>query len=596
MNALTQYALTGLELERFDKERYVVEKSKDNKKIIKIVDDEKSVYLGSKYSTKRDVTQFIEQMKEYNLNTIFIVYGIGTGEHILELLKVINEKNKILIIEPDINILAMFKTFVCYHEIMEDDRVVVTLFEENKVNILCKSFIEEFNVNNIKIMIYANYDKLYKEELIKCYALLRGFVQSSAINILTTQSFSKQFFESFIKNIKHIIKSAEVGNFKDIYKGKPAVIVSAGPSLEKNIKQLTEVKEEFVIFSGGRTVSTLKAVGVVPDVVAVVDAGLASYLTIKASLDCEAPLAFCEVSNFDVVNQYKGSKIFFQEGFNLSKVTAEILGKHIDTLFQGGSVAHTCISLAVYMGCNPIIFIGQDLAYTNGKLHADIATSFNNKADDKNKILVDDVYGNKVMTDTLFNSYRKYIQEFISICPNTVFINSTEGGANIKGTKVAKLRDTIEKYKSNTPIDKDKIKVQLENKSFDKELISNNIKLIFNNMKNIQKDCKKAVKVSDEIMEYYLKRKDKNINALLKFISRLNIKIQKLEILNNLLQPVFYEVMMSSEYAEKQNETENERGIKLAKQTNKLYSSIVQSINDAIPLVEQCLLELKEME
>ena len=113
-------------------------------------------------------------------------------------------------------------------------------------------------------------------------------------------------------------------------------------------------------------------------------------------------------------------------------------------------------------------------------------------------------------------------------------------------------------------------------------------------MKSIQKDCKRAVKTSDEMMKYYLKEKDLNINKLLKFISTLNFKIQKLEILNNLLQPVFYEIMMNTEYAEKQNETEKEKGIKLSNQTKKLYSSIVQSIDDAIPLVEQCLLELKK--
>ena len=39
-----------------------------------------------------------------------------------------------------------------------------------------------------------------------------------------------------------------------------------------------------------------------------------------------------------------------------------------------------------------------------------------------------------------------------------------------------------------------------------------------------------------------------------------------------------------------------DKALEVAKQTNKLYSSIVQSINDAIPLIEQSLLELKGME
>ena len=39
----------------------------------------------------------------------------------------------------------------------------------------------------------------------------------------------------------------------------------------------------------------------------------------------------------------------------------------------GGSVAHYMTLHALYMGCNPIIFIGQDLAYESEKKYSDFA-------------------------------------------------------------------------------------------------------------------------------------------------------------------------------------------------------------------------------
>ncbi|MBE6068671.1 MAG: motility associated factor glycosyltransferase family protein [Clostridium lundense] len=595
MNPITQFAFKEIELGDLDNDGYCLEQSKDGKNVIKLIREDRSIYLGSKYSVKRDIEQFISQMGEYNINTIFIVFGIGTGEHILQLLKNISKSNKILIIEPDNNILSLIHSMECYKTIIEDKRVVVSPYDENRIAVIYQVFIEEFNINNIKLMVYANYDKVYSAELLKCYEKLKSFIQSSIININTTKYFAKQLFKCFINNIKYISKSTIINDFKDIYRGKPAIIVSAGPSLEKNIEQLTNVKDNFVVFSGGRTISALKKVDVIPDVVAVVDSGENSYRVIRTSLDCEAPLAFCEVTNFNVVKEYSGDKIFFQEGFNLGNVTADILEKQVDTLFQGGSVAHTCTSLAEYMGCNPIIFIGQDLAYTNGKTHADVASFENNIADGNEDMFVEDVYGNKVATDMLFNSYRILLESFIESCKDTTFINSTEGGANIKGTLVMDLCDGIKKYSSDIPIDKTILKSKLDTVNNDNKIVINNVEKILNYMKDINKNCKKAIDISHDLMDYYLKGKSKNVNKLLSFIGSLNTKIQKLEILNNLLQPIFYDILMNPEYAEKENEPEAERGIKLAKQTNTLYSNIVDAINEAVPLIEQCLVELKEI-
>lgn len=593
MNPITQFALLDIDLSNFEKQKYSVEESKDYKSLVRIKDEERTIFLGSKYSVKRDVDLFLQQASDYNVNTVFVVFGIGTGEHILELLKIITDKNKILIIEPDKNILALLKTMDCYNTIVEDERVVVSLCDEEKLPLIIRTFIEEFNINNIKLMVFANYDKIYKENFLISYNILKGFVESTVLNINTTKHFDTQFFKCFMKNIKHIEKSAIINEFKDIFKGKPAIIVSAGPSLEKNIDQLFKVKDEFIIFSGGRTIASLKKVGVIPDVVAVVDPGQPSYEVIKNTLDCQAPLVFCEVTNCDVVNEYCGDKIFFQEGFNLNKITSEILGKQVDTLYQGGSVAHTCTSIADYMGCNPIIFIGQDLAFTNGKKHADIASTGDNKISRTSDIFVEDIYGNRVMTDATFNSFRKAFEEFISINKNKVFINSTEGGANIRGTIISDLKETISKYRSNTPIDKEILKSKLNRNVINNEYVLSNLEKILKSIKDIKKDCEKAVKISDELMDFYLKGKSKDIKKLLKFISDLNKRIEGLEIINNLLQPVYYEILMDPKFSEKQGESEKEKGIKLAKQTKKLYSNIVKAINEADPMLEQCINDLK---
>lgn len=593
MNVITEYALANIDINNYNKELCSVEKSKDGKYVVKIKKYGKEFYVGSKYSVNRDIEFFLSQVGEFNINTIFVIFGLGTGEHILMLLEQISDSNKILIVEPDTNIIAAFNSLGYSKKILNDKRIVIASLEIEKLNTVIYSVIEEFNINNVTVTTYANYDKIYIDEYIQFYKIIKEFIQTSAININTNLFFTEQFFNCFVKNMKNIVKSTIINELKNKFQGIPAVVVSAGPSLEKNINLLKDVEGRFIIISGGRTVKPLEMVGITPDFVAIVDAGEGSYKVIENALGCTAPLLFCEVTNHDVVEKYKGEKIFFQEGCDLTKVTPEILGEKVDAIFQGGSVAHTCTSFAKYCGCNPIIFVGQDFAYTNNKFHADIASIQNNNEYVGNDIFVDDIYGNPVRTSTLFNSYRRQMEKFIKTSQDVTFINSTEGGANIEGTLVMDLKETIKKYEKVKAFDRKKINSLSSYSRLDKNHVKNQIEKLLVDMKLIKKDCSDAIKYSDEVLKYYSNEKDNDITTLLNNIKKINDEIQKINFIDSLLKPTIFRILMHPEYMEKINDTEKEKGIRLAKQTQILYENIIKAIEKSIPSIEECIVELE---
>lgn len=587
MNPLTKYGLANMEINSIKKENYSLEKSKDGKYIIKISNGERDFYIGSKYSVDRDVKYFLSQIEEFNVNTIFIVFGLGAGEQILELLKQISSSNKILIVEPDVNIIATFNSLEHSKEILEDNRVVLTSLENDKLNNILCSFIEEFNINNIKVLTFANYDKNYSSYHIQFYESIRGFLEMSAININTSLLYSQQFFRCFVKNIKYIVKSTIINEVKNKFQNIPAVVVSAGPSLEKNINMLKEIKDKFIIIAGGRTVKPLLEIGVNPDFIAVIDPTEACYKLVENSLDCAAPLVFCEVTNYDVVEKLKGKKVFFQEGINLEKVTSEILGKKVDSIFQGGSVAHTCASFAEYIGCNPIIFIGQDFAYTNNKLHADIASVEQSNEHIGDELLVEDIHGNLIPTNAVFNMYRRRMELFIKTFPKTTFINSTEGGANMEGTIVMDFKEAIHKYEQTNKFDRNGFDILDHPCKIDKDFVKVKIKKLIIDMNSIKKDCHKAIKYSNEVLQHYASGKNNDINSLLNSIKKINGKIEKINFIDSLLKPTVFRILMHPEFMEKMNESNTERGIRLAEQTKRLYEDIIIAIDEAIPFIEE---------
>ncbi|MDF2882749.1 MAG: hypothetical protein K0R54_3306 [Clostridiaceae bacterium] len=572
--------------------QYFLEKSNDNKHIIKIKNNNRTFYIGSKYATQRDIDKFMEQIDDFNVSTVFLVFGLGAGEHIFELLKKIGKENKVLIIEPYKKIVELSKIGGYYDEIVKDKRVSIVEFNSINIMEVLSSFIDEININNINFTVYANYNKIFKYEFDEFYRRLNEFLLKSIINMNTNISFSEQFFKCFIKNIKHTLDSVLINEFRNKFKNIPAVVVSAGPSLEKNIELLKEVQEKFIIITGIRTVSSLSSKGIKPHFVCVVDPTETMYNVAKNSLNCKSAFAFCECTNYKIVEEYKGKKIFFQEGINLKDVTPELLNVQVDSLWAGGSVAHTCTALGKYLGCNPIIFVGQDFAYTNDKYHAESASDDNNIINPDNTIFVDDINGEKVRTSKLLNTYKKNMEQFIKVSKDTLFINSTEGGANMMGTKIQPLGSVINEYSQSYNFNLGIEDLISKSNNINKNEVLNKIKQILDNLEKIKEECVSALNFADQFLDCNETENEKNIEILLRKISDINKIIYKAKFIENMLKPTIYSVLMNPDYLEKINESKIEREYRLAKQVKNLYEGIVKAIDKSIPYVKECIEEL----
>ncbi|MBY6836418.1 motility associated factor glycosyltransferase family protein [Clostridium botulinum] len=579
-----------------DEERYNIEISKDNNKIMKIKKDNKVLYLGSKYNVNRDIENFKLSINEIRAESIIIVWGFGTGEHILELLKEVSISNKILIIEPDEKVLVENILSNAVEKIFNDDRIFILNYKKENIKNFLSENIRDTEVNSTKIVEYANYNKIYNEEYSEFLEAILEFTNNTAIAISTSLGFSKQFFKCFTRNIKQIIKSTVINELNHKFKNMSAIVVSAGPSLEKNIHLLKDVQDKFIIITGGRTLKTLLDEGIRPDFVCSIDPGEGSYRVIEKALDSEVPLVFSEVSNYKMVEEYKGNKIFFED-MDFHDITYDLIRKKADGLWQGGSVAHICISLAAYLGCNNIIFVGQDLAYTNNKYHADSASLNNNSIEKDNKyIYVDDIYGEEVPTTIQLDFYRKNIEKMILEYSEVTFINSTEGGANIKGTLVKLLKDSIKEYAHNEFIDKNIDDILNKKILVDKELVHKNVIKLLKSIKITEQVCKEGIVYASRMYKYY----DKNIPSDISYIlnqldridSKLNKELEKSQSLKKLYAPLVAKIMISDTFKEKPGESEKDTGKRLALKSETIYKGLLDIMKEAKTEFEEVEKEL----
>ena len=599
MDTFTQKTLEVLKNFKDINEEYSLEKSKDNKYIIRINKEGKKIYVGSKYNVQSDIDKFLEELEDINPSSIIVVFGLASGEHIKELLNKLEENNKVLIVEPDINVLNKFLEVEYAESIINDNRISLCLYKKSIITDLFSHSIDATSVkSNIKFKIFSNYNKIYSEELLGTFNDLKRIMENSLMDNATTKYFSETFTKAFINNLKHIVVATPINYFKNEFEDKPIIVVSAGPSLEKNVHKLKEVQNNFIIITGARSLGTLIKNNIIPDFICMVDPGDINCKFIEKYLDYKIPLVFFENTSYKAMNLYKGSKVLFSG----NPVTSIILEQNIDSLLAGGSVAHTCTSFAAYIGCNPITFIGQDFAYTGEKLHSDSSVfEKNNKVNNKmNTIQVKDVFGNLVRTDRKLNTYRINMEEIIKSYSDKTFINSTEGGANMERTIVQPLSKTIQEY-GKEKIEKEKIKDILNHHHIvEKEKIIKYLEESKKILKEIYIKSEKALDYSNDMYLAFTQSKNINMNNINKKLDEIDDYIkenrEKMILINSLLFEVIENVLCNPKYMLTSKDSEREKGIKVAEKSRTLYKGIKDKIKEFMPILKDGIKSLREEE
>ena len=568
---------------------YEVLQSRDGKNILHITEKDRSIFLGSKYNAGRDIQSFIDSLGDIGPEDIIIVFGLACGEHLLELLNKLGDKNKVIVFEPDDNIINVFRGLENTEPVKSDGRFLINHYkQEQGVEITLSRNISDYQLSSVIFSSFANYDQAYSEQFLSFAGQFKDFLRKLQITRNTNIVFSKIWFDCFLRNIKIMSASIPVDELKDIYRGRPAIIVSAGPSLKKDIHLLKEAQDKFIIIAGGRTLKPLIEIGVTPHFVCVVDPGEINMRLLGENLDCGVPLLFYEGTNPDVVEKYQGPKIYFTSNY--------FAGDFIQTtnvkLNLGGSVAHTSFGLAMHLGCDKVIFIGQDSAFPEDKMHAENALAVheeNKIGDSREYFYVDDTYGNKVKTNATFDMFRKTIENLIKIFPGRLYINSSQGGANIRGTAFMPLAEAINKYSGS---DIGRLNYEF-NKKDDSYKVIEKIKEMLKELINIKSDCREGIKLADKLSRAYDHSSGKEIIKTNRKLDKIDHKMKgvfaKAAFVNFILYPVTQLVLGSREFIINQDDTEAVKGQKIISRTKKLYQEINKKLDEAITIIEKNL-------
>lgn len=455
--------LTALSIEKIEKIYnnridlyHIIEADTEQGKVLAVEKNNRFYPLNSFYDAQKAAEEWSEQFEcnDMNDNSVIIVYGLSDGKSILKLC----EKRpacRVIVYEPCQDI---FWKAMEYKEVAE-------LAERENVCLIVKGVCEEYffhvlqsilDYSNFQLVVQAvlpNYLQLFRQEY---QVILDEYKSVVDIIIFTRNTMILRGVEiqyNAYGLTRDMMESNSIIQLADIMRTKemediPAILVAAGPSLDKNVEDLKKAKGKAFLMVVDTALNTVLEHEITPDLTISIDSRKPLKLFKNAQFE-KIPIALSMNSNKEVVKKNHARHFYEVDEQSYLTRIIEKIGKDTIQLPTGGSVANNALSLLYEMGFRTIILVGQDLAYPGGVEHAEAAYGKGNDKIDTNKkkyIEVEDNFGNMVMTEANMNIYRKWMENYIAAYDDLKVINATEGGAKIAGTKFITLSEAIERY------------------------------------------------------------------------------------------------------------------------------------------------------
>ncbi|GMT43102.1 MAG: hypothetical protein IEMM0002_1513 [bacterium] len=178
--------------------------------------------------------------------------------------------------------------------------------------------------------------------------------------------------ENYKNNFVHISKSPGVSRLTGRFKDIPALLVGAGPSLDKNVRLLRLVKGKAVIISCDAALKILLGHGVTPDIVVNLDPQSVVLNFFDGVETRNMTLIAPTIALPALRSEWRGNLFYYSKHAPDIPLLAQIAQKHVKhgILVPGGSVLSVAFDFAFKTGADPIAFIGQDLSYPTGNAYA----------------------------------------------------------------------------------------------------------------------------------------------------------------------------------------------------------------------------------
>jgi len=417
-------------------------------------------------------------------SSMHVLFGMGLGFLFQEFCK--NSKGILIVYEPNLEMLRVTLELVDFSKELSGKNVFVVSDMTGFKHIFMNTYSYGANSTFVFLQSYKN---IYEQEMNSVFQQVELITGICMADYNTLRRLVANSIEMMIRNLPYTFEQTPLNELKDVYKGKTALIVSAGPTLDLNIETIKKNRNKVVIFCVGTAMKALMKNGITPD-----------FLNMIEVNDCSGQLSGLDLSNVNLVLEpYTNTSIhklktkrkfsFATGSSHANECWGKITGVDVSHYVAKGSVSYEALFSAKILGFTRIILVGQDLAYVNNQCYSkdsaysELAYEINpetSKVEVKIKDMqgyidslrpndetgrseemykgfadyklynlndtmyyVDGVKGDKLPTQGGYATFIEHFREFASVFPNLELMNSSMIGAHIEGFENIPLSEAL---------------------------------------------------------------------------------------------------------------------------------------------------------
>ena len=411
--------------------------------------------LAKKNFPYDDIENPVQSVIDTCLNTIteppqktdfIVIYGLGLGYILDEVYT--RYQSRIIVYEPDLNLLRFVLENVDLSHILSDKRVFIS----NSCEECCSKISEHYlSHDNIDILYLKNYGLIKPKELILLSNMLFNTCKSKIADINSIKTISKAWVKNLINNVNSYKTLKPLYSIDNTVNYGTALILAAGPSLLDNLDLIKQYREKFTIFAVPKTLKLLQDNDIIPDFAVFADA--INHLELKElNNDFISNLKIiADVKSDNIIASKQWKDVYFYFSNNTDFVNKLAQNGIVKTYPAVGTSAINAVMCASQLGFNSIAICGFDLAF-NGNIadcyNTNIVYGKNNSAKINghtfDTTLVKSVSGEAVRTRKDYANFIPQCEKNIKTLPHELKLyNITDFGAYIQGVHYTNLQQLI---------------------------------------------------------------------------------------------------------------------------------------------------------
>ncbi len=427
--------------------------------------------LHSRHRPREEAQRTIDHEGEIDGLAVVAFLGAGFGYAPVELVGRIGPENMLVWIESDARVFRTALEWVDLRPVIEYPGTRLWIgCSPSEVNERMRLEITRILTGSLLVIRHPASIQRDPEQFQNYRTAIENFAREGAVNVRTTFYLSRVSAKNQAGNMGAYVGSPGIEFLRGALVGKPALLISAGPSLRKGLGLLAKLEGRVTTLAVSTALRPVVESGVRPDFTALIDYHRMSkryFEGIDPSLDI--PLV-CDLKATDAAVRAHSGPVLFSNDLIMNTMFEGIFGDRGQAA-QGATVAHIAFRFLAHLGADPIILLGQDLSYPGGLIHVpgtaiqaqefpsshrfyslemrELEYYFSSRRQFRR---VPASSGGEVPTDEVFFTYLQQFERMFAEHPGTV-LNATEGGAHLRGAENVTLEEIVSRFGDGRAVD-----------------------------------------------------------------------------------------------------------------------------------------------